>query len=107
MTINFEEFNKVELRVAKVITAEKVEGSEKLLKLRVNLGEDERQIIAGIGRAYNPEGLIGKEVIIVANLEPRKLMGLESQGMVLAASDEIGLALLSPDREIRSGSLVG
>ncbi|KKP98933.1 MAG: Methionyl-tRNA synthetase, beta subunit [Parcubacteria group bacterium GW2011_GWD2_38_12] len=107
MTINFEEFKKVELRVAKVITAEKVEGSEKLLKLRVNLGEDERQIIAGIGRAYNPEGLIGKEVIIVANLEPRKLMGLESQGMVLAASDEIGLALLSPDREIRSGSLVG
>ena len=98
MTINFEEFKKVELRVAKVITAEKVEGSEKLLKLRVNLGEDERQIIAGIGRAYNPEGLIGKEVIIVANLEPRKLMGLESQGMVLAASDEIGLALLSPDR---------
>ena len=107
MTINFEEFKKVELRVAKVIAAEKVEGSEKLLKLRVNLGEDERQIIAGIGRAYNPEGLIGKEVIIVANLEPRKLMGLESQGMVLAASDEIGLALLSPDREIRSGSLVG
>lgn len=107
MTINFEEFKKVELRVAKVIAAEKIEGSEKLLKLRVDLGEDERQIIAGIGNAYNPESLIGREVIIVANLEPRKLMGFESQGMVLAASDETGLALLSPDRIIQPGSLVG
>lgn len=108
MTINFEEFKKVELRVAKVIAAEKIEGSEKLLKLQVDLGgEGKRQIIAGIGKFYEPEKLISREIIIVANLEPRKLMGFESQGMVLAASDENGLALLSPDKEILPGSLVG
>lgn len=112
--INFDEFKKIELKVVKIISAERVEGSEKLLKLQVDLGVDpatslkiERQIIAGIGKAYAPENIIGKEIVIVANLEPRKLMGLESQGMVLCASDENGHVLLMPEKEIIPGALIG
>ncbi len=104
MTINIDEFKKVELKVAKVISAERVDGSEKLLKLQVNLGEEKRQVIAGIGKAYNPEDLTGKQIIIVANLETRSLMGLESQGMVLAANDESGPVLLMPDKEVVPGT---
>ena len=107
--INFDDFKKVELKVVKVLEAERVEGSEKLLKLSVSLGEEKRQIIAGIGKAYLPEDLIGKSVVIVANLEPRTLMGLESQGMLLAASDDeagLGPVVLVADRDIPPGSLV-
>jgi len=101
--INIDDFKKVELKVAKVISAERVEDSEKLLKLEVDLNDEKRQIIAGIGKAYNPEDLTGKEIIIVANLEPRSLMGLESQGMVLAANAESGPVLLMPDKEVVPG----
>ncbi len=101
--ITIDDFKKVELKVAKVISAERVEGSDKLLKLQVDLGEEKRQIIAGIGKAYEPENLVGKEIIVVANLEPRLLMGLESQGMVLAANSESGPVLLIPDKEVPSG----
>ncbi len=104
MTINLDEFKKVELKVAKVISAERVDGSEKLLKLQVNLGEAKRQVIAEIGKAYNPEDLTGQQIIIVANLETRSLMGLESQGMVLAANDESGPVLLMPDKEVVPGT---
>jgi methionine--tRNA ligase beta chain len=102
--INIDELKKVELKVSKVLSAERVEGSEKLLKLEVDLGSEKRQIIAGIGKVYNPEDLIGKEVIIVANLEPRSLMGLESQGMVLAANGETGPVLLIPEKEVVPGT---
>ena len=102
--INIDDFKKVELKVAKVISAERVEDSEKLLKLEVDLNDEKRQIIAGIGKAYNPEDLTGKEIIIVANLEPRSLMGLESQGMVLAANAESGPVLLIPDKEVVPGT---
>ena len=102
--INFEEFKKVELKVARVVEAERVEGSDKLLKLQVSLGEERRQILAGIGKKYSPESVIGKEIIIVANLEPRTLMGLESQGMLLAAGDESGPVLLVPDSEVSPGA---
>lgn len=105
--INFEEFKKVELRVVKILEAERVEGSEKLLKLRVDLGSEQRQIIAGIGKAYEPEKLISKEIVIVTNLEPRVLMGLESQGMVLAASGEYGPVLLCPEKDVIPGVLIG
>ncbi len=110
--INFEEFKKIDLRVAKILSAERVENSEKLLKLSVDLGErDEagspavRQVIAGVGTKYEPESLIGKEIVIVANLEPRMLMGLESQGMLLAANDD-GPVLLMPEREVTPGSKI-
>lgn len=92
MNINLDEFKKSELRVGKVLSAERVEGSEKLLRLQIDLGEmsndvsKPRQILSGIGKAYTPEDLVGKQVIIIANLEPRMMMGFESQGMLLAAS---------------------
>lgn len=105
--INFDDFKKIEMKIAKVIAAERVEGSEKLLKLQVDLGAEERQIIAGIGKAYAPEDLLGKEIAIIANLEPRQLMGLESQGMVLCASGESGPVLLCPEKEVPLGAGIG
>lgn len=104
--ITLEEFQKLELKVAKIITAERVINSEKLIKLTVDLGKEKRQIIAGIGRYYQPEELLGKEIIVVANLEPKKLMGLESQGMLLAATGEGILALLQPDKEVPLGTKI-
>lgn len=103
--ITIEDFKKVDLRVAKVIAAERVEGSDKLLKLQVNMGEEERQIVAGIGIAYEPALLIGKEIIVVANLEYRSLMDIESQGMLLAASNEHPV-LLQPEKEVAPGSVI-
>src|SRR3989344_9302190 len=98
--ISIEDFKKAELKIARILSAERVEGSEKLIKLRISLGEEERQLVAGIGKAYEPEALVGKEIAVIANLEPRMLMGLESQGMLLAASEEDGVpVLLVPDKE--------
>jgi methionyl-tRNA synthetase len=88
--ISIADFMKVELRVAKVLTAEKVEKSKKLLKLTVDVGTEHRTLVAGIAEAYEPESLVGKTVVIVFNLKPAKLMGIESNGMVLAASPEGG-----------------
>jgi len=85
-TITIDDFAKVELRVALVKVAERVKGADKLLRLEVDLGTETRQIVAGIAKAYDPEKLIGRKVVIVANLAPRKLRGLESQGMIVAAS---------------------
>lgn len=104
--IPFEEFKKVELRIAKIVRAERVEGSEKLLKLLVDIGESQRQIIAGIGKKYEPENLIGREIIVAANLEPRILMGLESQGMLLAANGEDGPVILVPEKEVLPGATI-
>ena len=99
--ITIDEFMKVQLKAAKVLAAERVPKSEKLLKLQVSLGSEQRQIVAGIGKKYEPEALIGKTIVIVANLKPAKLMGIESQGMVLAAGDsEVrGLATFVEDVE--------
>ena len=99
--ITIDEFQKIQLKTAKVLSAERVPKSEKLLKLQVSLGTEQRQIVAGIGKRYEPESLIGKTIVIVANLKPAKLMGIESQGMVLAAGDsEVrGLATFLEDVE--------
>ena len=99
--ITIEDFMKIQLKTAKVLSAERVPKSEKLLKLQVSLGAEQRQIVAGIGKKYEPESLIGKTIVIVANLKPAKLMGIESQGMVLAAGDsEVrGLATFLEDVE--------
>jgi methionyl-tRNA synthetase len=103
--IEFDDFMKVDLRVGLVKAAEKVPKSKKLLKLSIDAGEAEpRQILAGISEHYEPEQLVGKRVVVVANLKPRKLMGLESQGMVLAATDEGGLSVLVVDRDVEPGS---
>ncbi|HEY7286817.1 MAG TPA: methionine--tRNA ligase subunit beta, partial [Vicinamibacterales bacterium] len=88
--ISIEDFMKVELRTAKVLTAERVEKSRKLLKLTVDVGTEHRTLVAGIAEAYEPESLVGKTVVIVFNLKPAKLMGIESNGMVLAASPDGG-----------------
>ena len=84
----------MELRVAQVLEAEKIPGSKKLLKLQVDLGDEKRQIVAGIADAYAPEALVGRKVVLVANLKPAKLMGVESNGMVLAATSIDGKAVL-------------
>ena len=94
----------VSLKVAKVLEAEEVEGSEKLLKLKVSLGKEERQIVAGIKKYYKPEELIGKKIVIVANLKPAKLKGIESQGMVLAAGDGDIVRVLIVDDEVEEGA---
>ena len=104
--INFEEFKKIHLRIAKIVSAERVEESEKLLKLEVDLGDEERQIIAGIGKFYQPEELIGREIVVIINLEPRTLMGIESQGMLLAANNEGEPVLLRPDKEVPAGTKI-
>ncbi len=93
--ITIDDFSKVELRVAQVKVAEKVKGADKLLRLEVDLGTEVRQIVAGIAEAYAPESLIGRKVVIVANLQPRKLRGLESNGMIVAASLEDGKPVLA------------
>ncbi|OHA01723.1 MAG: methionine--tRNA ligase subunit beta [Candidatus Sungbacteria bacterium RIFCSPHIGHO2_02_FULL_49_12] len=108
--ITIDEFKRAEMRVGKITAAERVNGSDKLLKLRVDLGVEigERQILAGVGKQYQPENLLGRYVAVVANLEPRMLMGFESQGMMLAASDGETIAILSPDleKDIKPGALV-
>ncbi len=104
--IKFEDFQKLDLRVGKIVEAEKVEGSEKLIKLKVDIGGEERQLVAGIGKNYSPEDLIEKEIIVVANLEPKVLFGIESQGMLLAAEDGDTISLLMPDKEVKPGSRV-
>ena len=104
--IGIEDFMKVHLRVGRIVSAERVEKSAKLVKLRVDIGTETRQVVAGIGKSYTPEELMGKSVVIVANLKPAKLMGIESQGMLLAASDGDLLAVATFDRETRTGSRV-
>ena len=102
--ITIDYLDKIKLKVAKILNAEKVEGSEKLLKLRVSLGKEERQIVAGLQKYYQPELLIGKKVVIVANLKPAKLKGIESQGMVLAAGDGDIVKALIVDDEVEDGA---
>ena len=103
--ITFDDFAKVDLRVGVVKEAEKVAKSKKLLRLQIDIGEDQpRQVLAGLSEHYEATDLVGKQVVVVANLKPRKLMGLESQGMVLAASDENGLVVLTIDKDVDAGS---
>lgn len=104
--ISIEDFARMDLRVAKVIEAEKVENADKLLKLKLEVGNDTRQVVSGIAKHYSPEDLIGKNVIFVANLKPAKLRGIESQGMILAASNDKELTLLTLDKDIESGTKV-
>ena len=93
--ISIDDFAKVELRVGQVKVAEKVKGADKLLRLEVDLGTEVRQVVAGIAEAYAPETLVGRKVVIVVNLAPRKLRGLESNGMIVAASPEGGKPVLA------------
>ena len=103
--ITIDEFFKVELKVGEVIEAEEVKKSKKLLKLQVDLGEERpRQIIAGIKEYYKPEELVGTQVCVVSNLKPAKLMGMMSEGMLLAAKDDSGLSLIRPEKKKKTGT---
>lgn len=104
--ITIDEFMKIQLKTATVLTAERVPKSEKLIKLQVDLGAEQRQIVAGIGKKYEPEALVGKRIVIVANLKPAKLMGIESQGMVLAAGDKEVGGLVTVLEDVEPGTKV-
>ena len=108
--IDIEHFAKVQLRVGQVVAAERVEKSKKLLKLQVDLGSElgTRQILSGISQFYTPEQMLGRKIVVVANLKPATMMGLESRGMLLAASsaDRTSLSLINPGEDATVGSLV-
>jgi methionine--tRNA ligase beta chain len=102
--IKYDDFDKLDIKIGTVIECEKVEKSEKLLKLIVDFGNFKRQIVAGIATKYTPEDLLNKQLPIIVNLAPRKLLGLESQGMILAIGDDDVEALLSPTELVNNGS---
>ena len=108
-TITYDDFVKLDLRVAKVLEAAAHPNADKLIVLTIDLGDHQRQIIAGLRQWYAPEDLVGKSIVVVANLEPRKMRGLESNGMLLAASvgeDRSDVVVLTTDRQTPSGSLI-
>jgi methionyl-tRNA synthetase len=105
--ITYEDFEKLDLRVGKVLEAEKVPKADKLLKLIVDLGFEKRTILSGIAEYYQPDELVGKLVTVVANLAPRKIRGIESQGMLLMAGNDFGkLYSVGPEKDIEVGSVV-
>jgi methionyl-tRNA synthetase len=105
--IQYDYFSNIELKVATVLEASEIPKADKLVKLKVSLGTEERQIVAGIKLHYSPESLVGKQIVIVTNLEPRALRGEVSHGMLLAASDDEGnLSLITVDKLIKPGSQI-
>lgn len=106
--ITLEEFQKIELRVATIVSAERVPGTDKLLKLQVDLGGEQRQLVAGIAKHYAPEELVGQQIVVVTNLQPAVIRGVESKGMLLAAStdDYAQLALVTVQRPMPNGCRV-
>ncbi len=106
-SLSFEEWQKVEIRIAEILSAEKVPGADKLLKLEVDLGDQKRQLIAGIAEQYEPQDIVGKKIPMLVNLEPKRIRGIESQGMILAATDGNGKpVLMYLDRDVPVGSKV-
>ncbi|MCK5095770.1 MAG: hypothetical protein KAR24_00235 [Candidatus Pacebacteria bacterium] len=105
--ISFDEFKKADIRIGTIKIAEKVENTDKLLRLEVEFGDEVRQIVSGIAQYYQPEEIIGKQCPFVYNLEPRTICGVESNGMILGIVGEVGFVALSPLKEVSSGSSVG
>jgi methionyl-tRNA synthetase len=106
-SIEFDDFGKMDIRVGTVLEAEKVDKTKKLLKLKIDTGIDKRTVVSGIAEYYEPEDLIGKQVSILVNLEPKKLRGIESQGMILCAENADGsLSIVTPDQKVNNGSEV-
>ena len=107
-TIQFDDFQKMDIRVSTILSAEKVAKTKKLLKLTVDTGIDERVIVSGIAEHFTPEELAGRQVLVLVNLAPRELKGILSSGMILMAEDASGkLRLLGPDEKTNSGAVVG
>ena len=101
--ISFDDFKQLDLCVARILAADRIEGSDKLVRIEIDAGEGTRTLVAGIGKAYDPALLLGREIVVLLNLEPRTLMGVESNGMLLAADDN-GPVLLAPDRDVPAGA---
>ena len=104
--ITFDDFKRLDIRIGRVISAERVEGTDKLLKLEIDLGTEKRQLVAGMAEFFQSEQLIGKELPVLVNLEPRKIRGIESKGMILAVDIEGRPILLGPEEEVPPGSIV-
>ena len=104
--ITFDDFKKIDMRIGKVLSAEKVEGTDKLMNIKIDLGTEIRQLVAGIADMYEPHSLIGKEIPVLINLEPRKIRGIESQGMILAVDVGGKPVIMHPDREVPPGSTI-
>jgi len=104
--ISIEDFVKVQMRVGQILEAEKIEGSRKLLKLNVDIRNEVRQLVAGIAEAYEPESLLNRKIVVVANLKPATLMGVESNGMIVAASVEGKPVLATFAEEVPNGTLL-
>lgn len=102
--ISFQDFKKMDLRVAKVLEAERVEGTDKLMKLQIDLGSEKRQIVAGIAEVYTAEEMIGKHIVVVANLEPATIRGVESNGMLLAANISGKPEVINFEKEVPPGT---
>src|SRR5690606_7121988 len=106
-TISIDEFGRLDLRVVRILEAARIQGADRLLRLKVSLGEGgERQVVAGIAQHYRPEELVGRQAVLVANLKPARIRGVESQGMLLAAEDGDRIVLLSPEQAVNPGSKV-
>ena len=104
--ITIEEFKKLDLRIGTVKSAEPHPQADRLLVLTIDLGSEERQIVAGIRGLYTPEALLGRQIVVVANLQPAKLRGIESQGMLLAATERDNIIILGPERKVDPGAKV-
>jgi methionine--tRNA ligase beta chain len=104
--VSYEEFSKMDLRIGKVVKAEAVQGSRNLAKMIIDIGGENRQAVAGIAQYYNPKDLEGKSVAVIVNLQPRKMFGLESNVMILAAEDDKTVSILLPDRPVKTGSKI-
>ena len=105
-TVSFPDFMKMEIRIGKVLSAEKVENTERLLRLEMDMGGEKRTLVAGIGDVYAPEELPGKNIPVLANLEPKSIRGIESRGMILAADVDGKPVLLETERDVPAGSKV-
>jgi len=104
--VSFEEFSNMDLRVGKITKAESVAGSKNLIKMLIDVGGENRQAVAGIAQYYSPKELEGKQVAVIVNLQPKKMFGIESNVMILAAEDEKTVSVLLPDRPVKVGSKI-
>jgi len=104
--IPFEDFKRLDMRIGRILLAEKMEGTDKLMRLEIDFGTEKRQVVAGIAEFYQADQLIGKEIPVVLNLEPRTIRGTESHGMILAADFEGKAVLLYPEKEVPPGSVI-
>jgi len=104
--VSLENFQTIDLRTAKILHAERIKNSKKLIKIQIDLGEEKRTIVAGIGEKYEPEELIGQLIIVVANLEPKEIKGIKSEGMLLAVDSKNGPVLIVPLEQVFVGEKI-